>query len=694
MTPAVANLALARDTDYEVALLIQDAAGQPINLTDVDLAATLKPTSGTDAAPLDVVLQDAVGGLVKVGIPAQSVGMLDWELWMQATADTPRERIVRGMVTVDKRVDPRAEGNPSTHRLIVRISDAVKVSLDSVDLAWWAYDHARLALGSQYADDAREAADVAGASRVGAETSAASAWRSAASADASASGAASSARAALVSASDAQAAQEIAQGAARNADASAADTLALAEAAGRSASDAAGDAATVAQLLDGFNLAVGTVRTAPYGSPGGVTAMPGSTPGSHVLDFVLVCGPRGDKGDPGTLANNAGDVTVGGQITAAGATINGVINASGGVRVPVDPVSDTSVVRKSDLSRPLFLPEGNTSDTLGQNLFIRHGRPTTYFGHLVNLDDPVLILQNCIQQDDNWSGYMYGAWTVVLDLCAYRIDHPQGGARNTRPGGVHCQWGRLYNANPVSAALPANRYDMALAVGDGWRDYPGGSPMIWPASTGGDGKQRCGFVAGFRNDLLGGRHRDYLYAVMPSDWVRLIAYAPGYNDNYGSIRDRQRVNNIYQFAQDVRGGVHYIGFTNNQGWADYALAMSRHGRDGVRGMTLHNGDVFNLGPRCICIHEGMGDKTTGRYPVSRSLFKLSAAAQVVSTVITLEDKTCQVVATPDWIGVDNDEGRLDLALGLNDTEAERLGLVDVAVSNGLTYTIVIYQQAQ
>lgn len=69
--------------------------------------------------------------------------MAAWELWMQAAPDTPRERILRGLVTVAERVDPRNEGNPSTHRLIARISDTVAVTVDSVDLAWWAYMQAK-----------------------------------------------------------------------------------------------------------------------------------------------------------------------------------------------------------------------------------------------------------------------------------------------------------------------------------------------------------------------------------------------------------------------------------------------------------------------------------------------------------------------------------------------------------------------
>lgn len=386
---------------------------------------------------------------------------------------------------------------------------------------------------------------------------------------------------------------------------------------------------------------------------------------------------------------------VAGKLTAGSGTFNGRINANSGIGIPVGPVGDTDVVRKMDLTRPVFLPEGNTMDTLGWNLFIRNGRPTTYFGQLVNLDDPVLILQNCVQQGDNFSGQMRGEFTYVLDLCAYRIDHPDGSSRNTRPEGVHCQWGRLYNANPVSATeRPANRYDTCLAKADGWRDYVGGSPMVWPASTGGDGKQRCGFVAGFRNDLLNGRNREYLYSVLPSDCVRLILYSPGYVDNQGDLVNKQWHNNIYLFMQNYREEIQYIGYSNNAGWSDYALAMSNHGRDGVLNMTIHSGDAYGLKGRCVCVHEGSSIRTTGRYPISQSLFKPDNTSQTLSVTISLADFSLEVVAIPEWVTVSADgNGTLSLLLTANDTESERLGLVDLKMSNGITYSIVIYQQA-
>ena len=141
MTPAVINLDLARSTDYDIPLLVQDAAALPLDLTGAALDITLK--AGDTALPLELDAVNAAEGHYLVHVPGLDVGMYQWEAWLQASPETPRERILRGLVTVSDKVDPRAEGNPSTHRYIVRVSDSVTVSVDSVDLAWWAYDQAR-----------------------------------------------------------------------------------------------------------------------------------------------------------------------------------------------------------------------------------------------------------------------------------------------------------------------------------------------------------------------------------------------------------------------------------------------------------------------------------------------------------------------------------------------------------------------
>ena len=315
MIPAVANLALAKGTAYDVALVIQDAAAQPIDLTGCTLAASIM--SASSPVKLAVTVTDAAAGLATVHIPPQTLGMMDWELWIQATPDTPRERILRGLVTVADRVDPRDEGNPSSHRLIVRISDAVTVSIDSVDLAWWAYEQTRKLLGVDYSSLCADSAQAAARAESAAHTSSVNAAASATEAMCHKDAAGLSAQAAASSE--------------RNAGTSAQ----AASSSAREASDAQGAAAQDAQelrrRLDGFALTPGTVEALPYGSSPSVSIDPGPMSGSHVLNFVLVTGPKGDKGDPGTLAANAGDLDLGGHLTATGGTFSATVNANGGI---------------------------------------------------------------------------------------------------------------------------------------------------------------------------------------------------------------------------------------------------------------------------------------------------------------------------------------------------------------------------
>ena len=140
MKPAVINVDLAWGAACDLVLLVQDAAGVPLDLSGASLDFALK--AGDASVPLAVDAADAAEGLVRVRVPGQDLGMFPWEGWLQTSPETPRERILRGLMTVTDKVDPRAEGNPSTHRYFVRLSDAVTVSVDSVDLAWWAYAHA------------------------------------------------------------------------------------------------------------------------------------------------------------------------------------------------------------------------------------------------------------------------------------------------------------------------------------------------------------------------------------------------------------------------------------------------------------------------------------------------------------------------------------------------------------------------
>lgn len=312
MTPAVINFDLARGTDYDVVLLVQDAAAVPLDLTGAVLDLTLK--DGDAAVPLAAEMVDAAGGHVRFRVPGLGLGMYPWECWLQASPDTPRERIIRGLVTVSDKVDPRADGNPSTHRYIVRMSDAVTVSVDSVDLAWWAYEQTRLLLGVDYASLAAQAAATAQRAETAAHTSSVNAA-------ASATEAMRHKDAASLSAAGAATSE-------RNAGTSAQASHSAAQAAKTAQEAAEADAQELRRRMDRFTLAPGTVESLPYGAAPFVRVDQGPDPASHVLNFGLVTGPKGDKGDPGTLAANAGDVDINGRLTATSGTINGQLTVN------------------------------------------------------------------------------------------------------------------------------------------------------------------------------------------------------------------------------------------------------------------------------------------------------------------------------------------------------------------------------
>lgn len=319
MTPAVINFDLARDTDYDVVLLVQDAAAVPLDLTGAVLDLSLK--TGDDAVPLAVDMVDAAGGHVRFRLPGLGLGMYPLECWLQLSTDTPRERIIRGLVTVSDKVDPRADGNPSTHRYIVRMSDAVTVSVDSVDLAWWAYEQTRLLLGVDYASLAVQAAATAQRAETAAHTSSVNAAASATEAMRHKDAAGLSAAGAATSE--------------RNAGTSAQASHSAAQAAKTAQEAAEADAQEVRRRMDRFALTAGSVESLPYGAAPFVRVDQGPDPASHVLNFGLVTGPKGDKGDPGTLASNAGDLDLGGYLTATGGTFSGTVNAYGGIDIPL-----------------------------------------------------------------------------------------------------------------------------------------------------------------------------------------------------------------------------------------------------------------------------------------------------------------------------------------------------------------------
>ena len=311
MTPAVINVDLARGAACDLVLLVQDAAGVPLDLSGASLDFALK--SGDASVPLAVDAADAAEGLVRVRVPGQNLGMFPWEGWLQTSPETPRERILRGLMTVTDKVDPRAEGNPSTHRYFVRLSDAVTVSVDSVDLAWWAYAHALKAqesmesLASTWPETVSEAKqDVHSAKED-----------------------------ALAAIRDKQADAVLAVGRAQK---TATDKIAGAQADAVSAVQAAGKEAqgTITPLVqqaetarDDIDQAERRINTAATNAAtSATTAANSATAAQQALEAI----PQVD---------DAGNMTLAGGLTAAGA-----INANGGVNIPlaVGAPTDTGAV--------------------------------------------------------------------------------------------------------------------------------------------------------------------------------------------------------------------------------------------------------------------------------------------------------------------------------------------------------------
>ena len=223
-------------------------------------------------------------------------------------------------MTVTDKVDPRAEGNPSTHRYFVRLSDAVTVSVDSVDLAWWAYAHALKAqesmesLADAWPETVSEAKQDVHAVKEDA----------------------------LAAIRDKQADAVLAVGRAQK---TATDKIAGAQADAVSAVQEAEEEAqgTITPLVqraetakEAIDQAEGRINTAATNAATSATESANSATSAA---NALAAMPQVDA---------SGNMTLPGNITAAGGTFAGAVNANGGVNIPlaVGAVTDTSAVNR------------------------------------------------------------------------------------------------------------------------------------------------------------------------------------------------------------------------------------------------------------------------------------------------------------------------------------------------------------
>ncbi|MEG1740255.1 MAG: hypothetical protein RR250_02920, partial [Akkermansia sp.] len=200
MPSATQNLKLKVGREARVRFNAVDAAGVPVKLDEVTLAATVR-LADCDEVQLPCVALDAEAGLFQILFPSfPSPSMGGWSLAI-TIAGVMRE-YVRGMVTVQNSVTPGQPGDAETEDYSIRLGDTPKITVNTADLALIAQhraedaakriildkdDVARLTTLAQTAErDAKTSASEASQSNLSAQSSAATATTHATSAQRSA----------------------------------------------------------------------------------------------------------------------------------------------------------------------------------------------------------------------------------------------------------------------------------------------------------------------------------------------------------------------------------------------------------------------------------------------------------------------------------------------------------------------------
>lgn len=203
-------------------------------------------------------------------------------------------------------------------------SGCVQVMLDNASSAAW------------YAEQAKKYAANAGNSEVSAANSAAAAASSATDAAASATSAASSSSDAAHSAANAASSEA-------NAASSEANAMSSATAAAASASDAASSAASAS--TSAHNAAASESSAESYATAASKSASDAATSATAAANSATAA-QQALEALPQVDAS--GNMTLAGNITAAGGTFDAVVNANGGINIPlaVGAVTDTSAVNR------------------------------------------------------------------------------------------------------------------------------------------------------------------------------------------------------------------------------------------------------------------------------------------------------------------------------------------------------------
>ncbi|MEG0144235.1 MAG: hypothetical protein RR808_04595 [Akkermansia sp.] len=133
MPSATQNLKLKVGREARVRFNAVDAAGVPVNLDEVTLAAAVR-LADCDEVQLPCVALDAEVGLFQILFPSfPSPSMGGWSLAI-TIAGVMRE-YVRGMVTVQNSVTPGQPGDAETEDYSIRLGDTPKITVNTADLA-------------------------------------------------------------------------------------------------------------------------------------------------------------------------------------------------------------------------------------------------------------------------------------------------------------------------------------------------------------------------------------------------------------------------------------------------------------------------------------------------------------------------------------------------------------------------------
>jgi hypothetical protein len=449
------------------------------------------------------------------------------------------------------------------------------------------------------------------------------------------------------------------------------------------------------QISDDNALVTETFKGAPAGSSSGGGGsdyvLPAAT--ATILGGVKICPGSGLGIDAdGSAYVDSSRV----PFLSAVNIFTGVNSFTGSVAVSSAPVSSTGVLRKVDLDVPPDASYTARTANLGWQLRWVKGAFSSALGGIYATSSTPAWLTDCTSRyNATRQPWRYQRVTAVLSKMPYKLFAP--GETNNVEKGALCQFGSCYGFldSALASTTPSNtaRYDRCL-VGPASLTAASSTAMCWPAATAGDGKIRVGFsdfwlkdgVAS--EDVLG---RCPLFALAQPDWVQYIFYSPFYAAI--GAKTQNRVN--YLFARRADNSLVQIGaspFASAKINVSFDLVLSNLG-DGIGDYKLLNGDVYGLESiRQFAANAG-GQELDACWPVKRSLFKPSKEAQTLETSLTCSDTSLTVAACPSWVSVSQNGAAVSLALAANETGAERLGIVDMTLFNGITYSIIIYQQA-